>query len=382
MKLVDDAKVIKISLVTIAIILALGLLKLGKSVFQPFFIALFLSYLFEPIYKLIRNMKVPKIIAVIFILLLASGLLYVLGAIIYSSTSNVTDNMTKYQGLIVNYADQIKTQYKLETQLRQLRNFNPNRIDISKLNLGEITSGFFSSLGSFLNFLGQSVMVLLFMLYIMVGKESLPQRVKCAFEDKGEQILSIIEDIDRKIRLYIVMKTLISLATGICVTIVCWLFSIDFPLLWGMIAFLLNFIPNIGSIIAAIFPIILALVLNGVWSMIIVTILMLMINNIWGNIIEPRVMGDQLDISPLIVLFGMLFGTYIWGIPGAFLATPIIAVIKIILENLSETKPIGVFISNGAAFVPKKGIIDKYKGMERRILRDRRKEQTEEKEDK
>jgi AI-2 transport protein TqsA len=350
-KLKDNEKVVKLTLIVIAIILIFGLLKFGQPVFLPFFVALFLSYLFQPIYRLLVKNKVPKIIAVILILFLAFGLLYGVGWIVYDSAAKVAENINKYQVLFTDLVTDTVVKFKLEKEWVRLRNLNPSKFDLSKVDFGSIASGFYTSIGSFLSFLGNVAMVLLYMIYIMVGKESLPHRIKAAFKSHGGQILEIIQHIDKQIQVYFAVKSLISLAVSICVTIVCYAFGIDFPLFWGLLTFLLHFIPNIGSFIAAIPPILLVLLLGGFGTMIAVAIILIAIDNIWGNIIEPRVMGDQLDLSPLIVLFGMFFGTYMWGLAGAVIATPILAVIKIILENIPETRPIGMLISSGAAFM-------------------------------
>jgi len=145
---------------------------------------------------------------------------------------------------------------------------------------------------------------------------------------------------------YFGTKALTSLVTGILVTISLAIIGVDFPLLWGFLAFLLNFIPNIGSIIAAIPAILLALVQLGFPSAIAVAIVFLIVNVLIGNVIEPRLMGKNLGLSPLIVFVSLIFWGYVLGTVGMLLATPLTMTIKIIFDNMEETKHLGLMMGD------------------------------------
>ena len=132
---------------------------------------------------------------------------------------------------------------------------------------------------------------------------------------------------------YLLIKTLMSLITGAIIAIVLALMGVDFPLLWGALAVLLNYIPTIGSIIAAVPPILLSLVQLGPWYALGVTILFLAVNMIIGNILEPAFTGKQLGLSPLVVFISLLFWGWVWGPTGMILSVPLTMIIKIIMEN-------------------------------------------------
>jgi predicted PurR-regulated permease PerM len=124
------------------------------------------------------------------------------------------------------------------------------------------------------------------------------------------------------------------------------IFGVDFALLWGFLAFLLNFIPNIGSIVAVILPILIALLqFDSASTALILLVLLMTTQMIMGNVIEPKMMSFSLDLSPLLVLVALIFWGWIWGIWGMILAVPIMSILKIVFENVEALKPIGIVMS-------------------------------------
>lgn len=159
-------------------------------------------------------------------------------------------------------------------------------------------------------------------------------RIESIKLEKEKTIEQTFKDITQQIQRYIATKFLISLVTGIIVGIILWIFNIDFTIVWAVMAFFLNFIPNIGSIIAIILPTVMTLIqYESIGYTFLVGGIITIIQNIIGNILEPKIMGDKLGLNPLVILVSLLVWGYIWGIAGMFLAVPITAVIKIIIAN-------------------------------------------------
>jgi predicted PurR-regulated permease PerM len=154
------------------------------------------------------------------------------------------------------------------------------------------------------------------------------------------------DEIINKLVKYTVTKTFTSLATGICVAISLSIIGVDFPILWGVLAFLLNFIPNIGSTIAAIPAVMLALVQLGLPSAIVTTVSYVAINGVIGNFIEPRILGKSLGLSPLVVLISLIFWGWALGTVGMLLAIPLTILLKIIFDNREETKYFGLILGD------------------------------------
>ncbi len=205
-----------------------------------------------------------------------------------------------------------------------------------------------SSLGSFVTFAGHALLVFIFMIFILVGQPHLPTRIHAAFDpEQAQRICEILEHITQDLQTYFSAKALISLVTGILVNLTLIFFAIDFAMLWGVLAFMLNFIPTAGSTLAAIPPIIIALLkfdsfIPAIW----IAASLTFINVLLGGLIEPRLMGQRLNLSPVLVILSLLFWGWLWGIMGMALAVPIMATIKIVCENIPALRFVSVLISS------------------------------------
>jgi AI-2 transport protein TqsA len=156
----------------------------------------------------------------------------------------------------------------------------------------------------------------------------------------------MVRRIDSKTERYFITVTLINLVSGALTAIVLSFFGVDLALLWGLITFLVTFIPTIGSIFALVLPILVAFLQFDVISIpIAVTITLIVVQFIWGSAITPHIMGSSLDLSPLLILLSLIFWGWVWGPWGMVLSVPITSMIKIALESIPATKPIGILMS-------------------------------------
>jgi len=151
----------------------------------------------------------------------------------------------------------------------------------------------------------------------------------------------------RDIQKYLGIKTMISIATGVLAGLLCWAAEVDFPLLWGIVAFALNYIPAIGSIIAGVPPIILALLTHDIKHAVVIGMGYLLINGFLGNFLEPALLGRRFGLSTVIVVISVLFWGFLWGPVGMLLAVPLTMLIKVALDNSRELRWLGVAISQG-----------------------------------
>jgi predicted PurR-regulated permease PerM len=147
---------------------------------------------------------------------------------------------------------------------------------------------------------------------------------------------------------YLSVKFFVSLATGICVTIGLWLLGMDFPLLWGAVSFVLNFIPNIGSIGAGVGVGIFALVQfwPAFWPIFLACFIMLAVNMTIGNFLEPRIQGQNLGLSPFVIVVSLLLWGWLWGFAGLVLAVPMTVIMKIVCENVPVLEPVAIIIGS------------------------------------
>jgi predicted PurR-regulated permease PerM len=148
----------------------------------------------------------------------------------------------------------------------------------------------------------------------------------------------------REVQEYLGIKTVISLATGILLGVWAWFMDLDFPVLLGLVAFVLNYVPTIGSLLAAIPALLLALIQFGVGHALLVSIGYIVVNTIFGNIIEPNLLGRRLGLSTLVVILSLLFWGWVWGPVGALLAMPLTMVVKIMLENTPDLRWVAVML--------------------------------------
>jgi predicted PurR-regulated permease PerM len=195
--------------------------------------------------------------------------------------------------------------------------------------------------------MGNTFLTFLIILFTLTELKSFPVKAKAILSGSDESI-SYFSTILKNIRHYLGIKTLVCLSTGILIYIAMLIIGVDYPLLWALIAGLMNYIPNIGSIIAAVPAVLMALVQFGLGGALWTLGSFLLVNNILGNFIEPKIMGKGLGLSTLVVFLSLLFWGFILGTMGMFLSVPLTMTIKIILEQNERTRWIAILLGTPA----------------------------------
>lgn len=339
----EESKIRTVSLVIIVIFIAGVVLRLAKPVLFPFSLAIFLSFVLYPILDFLTRLKIPKSISILFILVITFLLIYLLGTLFYSSGKSFAAEFPKYGQKINSILLSIQERFEL-TQLR----WEPINW-VEKLDLSKIGGFLLSSLGPFFTFLSNLFLIFIFLVFILAGRGQTKTKISNSFsEDRALIINKVIKKIDSQVQRYLAIKTIVSLITGILVTVVLMIFGVDFAIIFGFLTFILNYIPNIGSFIATAFPMaIAAFQFETLWPAFWLMLILVIIQMLMGNFIEPRLMGKGLGLSPLVILFFLFFWGWLWGIPGMILAVPIAAIIKIVCNNIPSLKFVGVFMSTG-----------------------------------
>ena len=193
------------------------------------------------------------------------------------------------------------------------------------------------------------VMTFVFLMFMMLEAQFLDDKINKAFGKNSERVRKILSTISEQVSQYLGTLTLISFATGVFAWLVLTAFGVRLAAGWGVLTFLLNFIPTVGSIIATIPPVVMAIIQfsPGLFKPVMVLVSLAAIQLTIGNIITPKVMGDKLGVSPVVILLSLLLWGMIWGIPGALLSTPIISIIKIVCENIPVLHSIAILIGSG-----------------------------------
>ena len=332
-------------LLMILVIFAIGfILHQLQTIFKPLLIAIFLSFIFEPMVNFLTGIKIPKFFAFLISLIVVFVVFYLFGLVIYASVASFSEEFPKYQTKFVALYNNVLGMVKVPHDQVQLYIKQIKWADVWK-NLS-IPSLLSSTVGTFISFLTNLFLVLIFTIYIVLGKVHMLAKVSKAFpDDRANRILSMIKNINRGMQRYLITKTMISVGTGVIAAIVLFAFGVDFAIVWGLLTFLLNFIPNIGSVIATIPPILVTAFQFGSFLKILWVALLLIATQLtMGNVVEPRVMGKSMNLSPLVVIFSLIFWGFIWGPVGMLLAVPISSTIQIICANVEVLKPLSVFM--------------------------------------
>jgi len=318
-------------------------LRLVAPLLTPFLLALFLALLCLPPVQWLQTKRVPGWLSVAIVFgvffLVASGIL-----------SIVADSVTELRGNIGGYIETYdKKVGKLETQIEERFGIDiPERGGLNELlDANKLFGLATAAAGQFGSILGNLVVVMLMLAFLLAELQALPAKLT-AMRAEGQEDTGEFNRIVRDVNRYVFLKSVVSLATGGCAAAACAIVGVDFPILWGLLAFLFNFIPNIGSFMAAVPPILIAFLqanLNlgdvGVLAGSYVGI-----NFFFGNVVEPRMMGKSLDLSTLVVFLSMIFWGWVFGAVGMLLSVPITMVLKIACERSPTTRPIAILLGS------------------------------------
>ncbi len=320
-----------------------AVIKLLKTVLMPFMIAMLLSFILSPVITLLNRIKVPRVMAIFIVLIIFFGALYLLGLFVYTSISSFIDEYPKYQKRFIEIMELISSSLseRIDTP-----------IDLfGKLNWAEAFRSIARSLsGDFMNFVTSLVIIIIFLIFILMEKPFFRIKLERAFlHDTNTKIGTMLSHVNRQIGRYLGLKLLISVITGLLVGFSLSIIGMDFAVIWGMLAVVLNFIPNIGSLIVVLVTILMGFIqfYPSAGKIAAVAASMISIQLVIGNFFDPRMQGRRLNLSPLLIIFSLILWGWLWGVVGMFLAVPITAVIKIIFENVPMLRPFAIIMENG-----------------------------------
>lgn len=312
----------------------------------PVSLAFFIAAVSFPITNWLREHKVPRFLSVLMTVMVVFAFLsgvMVVGVLLINDLSE-GDRLQEYGDKMYDVA--LNAGAKLEEwQVEGAQE------DVKNLFTADEIGQYFkdnitSLLGGVLDMLKSSFIVLILLVFMLSEARMFARRFESIIAAKGpnlQRMLSATRDIQK----YLGIKTMISIATGGLAGLLCWAAGVDFPLLWGILAFALNYIPAIGSIIAGVPPVILALLMHDVKHAIAVACGYLVINGFLGNFMEPALLGRRFGLSTVIVVVSVLFWGFLWGPVGMLLAVPLTMMVKVALDNSYELRWLGVAISQG-----------------------------------
>ncbi len=331
---------------TITLIVVGAALKMTSQVLLPFIIAVLLTFVLEPLVTFLVKLKIPRAIAAIAIVFFVGVGVYALGLILFNSLKTIVSLYPKYEARFTEIYETIALAFDLsydehETLFNNLWNELNIRIKIQAFA--------FRFSESFIAFLRDVMMVVLFIVFLLLEIGHFRKRAEIAFEKILRGGMSgMIDSIVLQITRYLSIKFFLSLATGIVVGLILRLIGLDFPLVWGVIVFIMNFIPTLGSIAAGGGIILFSIVqfYPDPGPIVATMILMLASNFVIGNILEPKIQGDHLGLSPFVILVSLLGWGWLWGFAGLILAVPMTVIVKIICEHTPGLEPVSIMLGS------------------------------------
>jgi AI-2 transport protein TqsA len=331
------------------LVVLLGLiLKVCASVLQPLFIAGLLVYLILPVHQRLVKWRVPSAVAYLLIVVFVLGLFWGVGSLVYGNFAQLSgERLTVYEERLDKLVS--KALRGLPFSVADPDNWHMRNlltVDIGPdSHVGQVLR---AGVGNFLEFLTATFVVLIYLIFLIAERVSLAGRVAGAFgEVRAKEVMNVVEAINRGVHDYIALKTLVSFLQGLLSFAVLAAFGVDFAVMWGVLIFLFNFIPYIGSFVAVSLLIALSFLqyADEPWKPVLSTILLLLIQRVLDNFIEPRLTGQKLNLSPLLVLLALAFWGWLWGVVGMILAVPLTVIGKIILANIEATRPLARLMS-------------------------------------
>ncbi|MBP5252068.1 MAG: AI-2E family transporter [Treponema sp.] len=327
-----------------------AVLKLTSSFLIPIVLSLLVSFVFYPLLKKLSSWHVPWILGIAACLVISGAAFFIIGNLLYSGIKVLVTSSSKYE----------MQAFTVYSRIAEFLNLPFNETSslfenmLSSLGVRNFLQEMLLSLGSMMvSFVKVFFMIALMAIFLTVELKSMPSKINSAFNEKletGTKIIFIGKKIIKQITHYLSIKFMLSVLTGVLVFTVCSAFSLEAPVIWGFLAFALNFIPNFGAIFSWAITSVFAVTqfYPSLSAALALSIILLVLNLLLGSLVEPRCLGSGLGISPFIILVSLSLWSWLWGFTGMILSVPLMVIMKIIFENTTFLKPLAVLMGTKA----------------------------------
>jgi len=322
---------LKTALLLAAIVIILAGIKTATPVIVPFILSIFIAIICNPALKTLVAKGIPKALAITliisFVLLAGMSLANLVGKAVNDFSSQLPTYQHQLSAQFSGLSELLVT-YNFPVELNQLTEYFDPGAAMNVVTM--IVSGFGGVMANLF-------LILLTVIFMLAEAASLPKKLHFALYDPNMRMAQIDQFLS-SVNQYLAIKTMVSIGTGVIISLALWAIGLDYWVLWGVLAFLLNYIPNIGSIIAALPAVLLAVVQLGLGWAGGVVILYLVVNIVMGNAVEPRYLGKGLGLSTLVIFLSLIFWGWLLGTVGMLLSVPLTMILKIGLESNSSTR--------------------------------------------
>ncbi len=324
-----------------AFVIVIAGLKAAQDIVLLVLAAVFVAIAIAPAIYYLSSKGVPFVFGLGLVMSAVLGIFGFMAGIVGSSVNDFRRQLPVYEARLrqsFNNVSDYLADYGVTLELDRLAG---DLIDPGRFL--DLAANLFTGVGSML---ANGFLIFIMAIFLLLEMESFPDKLRAAFGGRGSSVARF-RDLGASVNRYLVIKTWVSLLTGLIAGMLCWVVGVDFALLWGLLAFLLNYVPNIGSILAAVPPVLLASVQLGLGPAGIILVGYVLINNVIGNVVEPKYMGEGLGLSTFAVVLSLVFWGWVLGPVGMLLSIPLTMAVKIAMDAGDETRWIAVMLGSG-----------------------------------
>lgn len=334
--------VLRLAVIGIAVVVITFGLRAAATIVNPIFLALFLALITLPLFDALKRRGVSTGLALT--LVIVGMLIVIVGTMAFFvvALTRLADTLPMYQDqLTARIADFKASLASIGIDVSSVTSysfFQPTRA-------AEFVAGFIAGMISALTNVG---FILFLVAYMLIEATTISLRLHAGLGTERPSLLAEVQEFIRGVSVYAARKAILGAVVAIADTALLWVLGVDFALLWGVLSFILSFIPNIGFILSLIPPVAMALIQYGPWKALIVLLAYILINGTCDNVIGPRYMGEGLNLSPLVTFVVVMYWSWVLGAAGAFLALPLTILVKtLILDQYRDTRWLALAISIG-----------------------------------
>jgi predicted PurR-regulated permease PerM len=326
-----------------SVVVVIAGLRAAASLLLPILLAGFLAILSLPLLRWLRRRGLGVAVSVMLTVLAAMAVLGVFGLLVSGAVAEAAAAAPEYMEELQDRARTARDRLQ-ESSLSEyiaMDRLDPaSLVEVLTSTFGGVVRGTVLGVATLASY---ATLVLLALVFMLAESAGFADKMRLALEGRDVDF-SQVRVITREVQHYLGIKTAISLVTGIIIFLATWLLGLDFPLFWGLLAFVLNYIPTLGSIIAGVPAVILAFIQHGFGLAGLVALVYLGVNIIFGNLVEPRLLGVRFRLSTLVVFLSLLFWGFVWGPLGMLLSVPLTRSLVIVLEHTSDHRWIPILL--------------------------------------
>ncbi len=336
-------KIEKVASAVVVIAFVIALLVIGKPFLVPLFLAIVIWYVITSINEWLRNLsrfveRIPNSITLLVSSVLFITVLFLLGNLVAQNIELMTTNAPSYRVNIEQQLQRILEHLGLEKQ------YNLSSL-ATEFNLNDYTGRLINSITGLAQ---QFVLILIYVVFLLFEQHTFPRKIAALkwSEERQNNFQKILKQANTATKTYLAVKTSASILTAVLSFTVLYFIGVDFPVFWAFLIFLLNFIPTIGSIVATIFPSVVALVqFDTLGPFFAVFFIIAGLQFLIGSFLEPRLLGNSLNISPFVIILSLVLWGLIWGVVGMLLCVPLTVIMIIVLAQFPSTRGVAILLS-------------------------------------